>query len=170
VGKTGLFGFAGHAHEVVAPALRGTVEFDKTDWPRSTVRIQFDAAALKVTGRGEPAGDVPEVQRVMLSESVLDVRRFPSIVFTSRRLTVTAQTPASADIAIDGDLTLHGVTRPTTVRAAARLGVDGVITARGSFSIRQTDFGIQPVAAGGGTVRVKNEVTVAFDLATRQDR
>ncbi len=168
VGKAGLLGVAGHAHEVMAPAVKGTVELDRTDWQRSTVRIEFDAAAMKVTGKDEPAADVAEVQRVMLSEKVLDVRRFPSIVFTSRRLTVTSRTPASADIAIDGDLRLHGVTRPATVRATARLGADGVLTAHGSFSIRQTDFGIQPVTAGGGTVRVRDEVAVVFDLATRQ--
>jgi hypothetical protein len=67
VGRSGLFGFSGHDHEVVAPVLDGT------DVSRSKVSIQVDATAMKVTGKGEPAKDVPEVQRVMLSERVLDV-------------------------------------------------------------------------------------------------
>jgi polyisoprenoid-binding protein YceI len=168
VGKSGVFGFAGHAHEVVAPAVRGTVEFDRANWQASTVRVEFEAAALKVTAKDEPPADVPEVQRVMLSDKVLDVRRFPAIVFQSRRLTVTAQTQDSANVSMDGELTLHGVTRPITLRGTVRLGADGALTARGSFSIKQTDFGIQPVTAGGGTVRVRDEVGVTFDLTARQ--
>ena len=170
VGKAGVFGFAGHAHEVVAPALGGTVEFDRADWKASTVRVEFDASALRVTGKNEPPGDVPEVQRVMLSDEVLDVKRYPRIVFRSRRLTVTAQGQESASLSIDGDLTLHGTTRPTTVRGTARIGADGGLTARGSFSVKQTDFGIRPITAAGGAVRVKDEVAVRFELTARPTR
>ena len=34
----------------------------------------------------------------------------------------------------------------------------------GNALIRQTDFGIQPVRAAGGAVRVKDEVEVQFDI------
>jgi hypothetical protein len=51
VGRSGLFGFAGHDHEVVAPVLDGSVMLDRTDVSRSKVSIQVDATAMKVTGK-----------------------------------------------------------------------------------------------------------------------
>src|SRR5258705_13625143 len=53
VGKTGAFSFAGHKHEVVAPALSGEVTADPADLPASRVSLTFDAAALKVLPEGE---------------------------------------------------------------------------------------------------------------------
>ena len=168
VGRSGLFGFAGHDHEVIAPAVTGRVTFDPNDWGRSTVALQFDASALKVTGKGDPPADVPKVQTVMLGEAVLDVKRFQTVAFRSRRVSVTPHTPTSADLVIDGDLTLHGQTRPMTIRATTTVRPDG-LTARGAFLITQTEFGMTPVTAGGGTVRVKDEVRVEFDLKARHE-
>ena len=168
VGKTGLFGFAGHDHEVIAPAVRGQVTFDPGDWQRSSVSLEFDASALRVTGKGDPPADVPEVQRVMLSERVLDSGRFPTVAFRSRRVSATPRGPA-IELVIDGDLTLHGVTRPTTIRATTSLDPSG-LTARGDFTLRQTDFGIQPVTAVGGAVRVKDEISVRFVLRARRSQ
>ena len=163
VGKTGMFGFAGHAHEVVAPSVTGRVSVEPNDWQRSSVSLEFKAGALTVSGKGEPPADVPKVQQVMLSEQVLDVKRFPTVAFRSRR--VSAAPPATDGLAltIDGDLTLHGVTRPLTIHARATVQADR-LTARGTFVIKQTDFGIRPVTAGGGTVKVKDEVQVEFVL------
>src|SRR5688500_5290866 len=81
VGKGGVFSFAAHDHEVVAPAVAGSIVLDQTDVTKSKVSLEFNAAALKVTGKGEPAEDVPEVQAAMLSDRVLDVRQYPTITF-----------------------------------------------------------------------------------------
>ncbi len=167
VGRSGLFGFAGHDHQVIAPAVTGQVTFDPNDWQRSAVTLQFDASALKVTGKGDPPADVPKVQSVMLGEQVLDVRRFQTVAFKSRRVSATPRTPATVDLVIDGDLTLHGETRPMTIRAVTTVEPGG-LGARGEFTIKQTDFGMTPVTAGGGTVRVKDEVRVQFDLKARR--
>ena len=72
VGKAGAFSFAGHTHEVAIPAVNGTVMVEPDAVEHSTVRLEIDAASLKVTGKGDPPNDVPEIQRVMLSDKVLD--------------------------------------------------------------------------------------------------
>ena len=164
VGKAGLFGFAGHAHEVAATDVHGRVTFDPADLQHASVSLEFPAAALRVTGKDEPPADVGEVQRIMLSEQVLDVKRFPTIVFLSRRVSLTARTASAADLLIEGDLTLHGKTRPVTIRTSTTFDAGGRLTARGSFSLKQSDFGMVPVTAAGGTVRVKDEVDVQFVL------
>ncbi len=160
VGKAGAFGFAGHGHEVEAP-VAGTVTVDAADPARSEVLLEFDSASLRVTGEGEPGQDVPEVQRTMLGDRVLDVKRYPKIVFRSRRITVTRASGALVVLSIEGDLSLHGVTKPLTV--PVRVGLQkGSLTAEGTATVKQTEFGIQPVAAAGGTVKVKDELQVSF--------
>ncbi len=167
VGRTGMFGFAGHNHEVIAPVVHGKVTYDPADWQRSAVSLECEATALKVTDKGDPPSDVPKVQNVMLSEEVLDAKRFPSVTFVSRRVSPAGTTADGMTLLIDGDITLHGRARPLTVRVTGTPDADGLVV-RGSFPLKQTDFGIQPVTAAGGTVRVKDEVQVQFVLKARR--
>ena len=167
VGKGGLFSFAAHDHEVAAPALAGTILLDQTDITRSNISLEFDAAALKVTGKGEPAKDVPEVQQVMLSDRVLDVQQYPKIVFRSNRVSLANKSANRISLNVAGNLTLHGTTRPVTTRVEVSLK-DTQLTATGTTRIRQTDFGMTPVTAAGGTVRVKDEVEVVFQVVARR--
>jgi polyisoprenoid-binding protein YceI len=167
VGKAGMFGFAGHAHEVAATDVRGRITFDPADLARTGIRLEFPAAALRVTGKDEPPADVVEVQKVMQSASVLDAARFPAIVFTSRRVAIALQTAGSADVVVEGDMTLHGVTRPMQIRASVLLDAGGRLTARGSFVLKQSDFGMVPVTAAGGAIRVKDELDIQFVFRTR---
>jgi polyisoprenoid-binding protein YceI len=160
VGRAGLFGFAGHNHEVIAPAISGHVVVVQGDPQRSLVTLRFDASALQVTGKGDPPSDVPEVQRAMLSDRVLDAKRFPAVLFQSSRVVVTPG-PSAIDVVVEGDLTLRAVTRPISVHATASLS-GGAVVARGSFAFKQTDFGMEPVTAVGGTVRVKDELSIQF--------
>jgi polyisoprenoid-binding protein YceI len=162
VGKAGAFGFAGHIHEVEAP-VTGTIDVDRSDPSRSVVVLEFDAASMRVSGAGEPAQDVPEVQRVMLSDQVLDVKRYPKIVFRSRRVTGGSPSAGSFSVEVAGDLSLHGVTRPVVVPVRVTLG-DGGLEARGAATLRQTDFGIHPVTAAGGAIKVKDELDLTFDI------
>lgn len=167
VGKSGIFSFAGHTHEIVAPLLSGRVSYEPADPQRSSVTAEFDASALQVTGKDEPASDVPEVQRTMLGERVLDVKRFPKIVFESRRVAVTDRNGDRLSLRVTGDLTLHGVTRPATAAVDVAVARDS-LTATGTLTVRQTSFGIEPVTAGAGTVRVKDALDITFSLHARQ--
>jgi polyisoprenoid-binding protein YceI len=165
VGRSGVFGFAGHDHEISAPGVDGQISLDRADLSRSTIVTVFDATKLRVTGRGEPADDVAEVQRVMLSDRVLDVEKYPKITFRSGKISVT-QKADRLTLRVDGELTLHGVTRPLSVPVDATLTSSG-LTATGRVMVRQTDFGIHPVSAGAGTVKVKDEVEVVFSIVGR---
>jgi polyisoprenoid-binding protein YceI len=167
VGKGGLFSFAAHDHEVAAPALAGTVVLDQSDTAKSSVSLDFDATALKVTGKGEPAKDVPEVQAAMLSDRVLDVQRYPTITFRSTRVSVASKAADRLTLNVAGNLTLHGTTKPVTTRVEVGLK-DTTLTASGTATIRQTEFGMQPVTVAGGTVKVKDELEVTFRVVARR--
>ena len=163
VGRAGLLAFAGHDHEVAVPAVEGRVSLNPTDVSRSQVALRIDARTLKVTGKGEPDKDVAEVQRTMLSERVLDVERYPAIEFESSRISAVERLADGFRLRVDGRLTLHGTSQalsvPVTVRVAGSR-----LTATGSAVVRQSAFGIRPVTGAGGTVRVKDEVSVTFTI------
>lgn len=167
VGRAGVFRFAGHDHEVIAPKVDGRVVVNRSEISRSSVQLRIDAEGLKVTGKGEPAQDVAEVQRVMLSERVLDVARYPQIVFESSGVSPATALAADMSLRVDGRLSVHGTSRRVMVPVRVRLTATG-LAAEGRLTVRQTEFGMQPVTAGAGTVRVKDEVDIVFRIvATR---
>ena len=167
VGKAGAFSFAGHTHEVEAPVTSGAVRLNMDDPSHNSVRLEFNAAAMRVTGKGESADDVPKVTQTMLSEMVLDVRRYPAITFESTSVT-TKGSAAALDLSVTGRLTIRGKTQAVTAPVAVKLAGDR-LTATGKFVIKQTDFGITPISVGG-VVKVKNELNINFTIVARENK
>jgi polyisoprenoid-binding protein YceI len=164
VGKTGLFGFAGHTHEIHSP-LKGTVELDTADPSRSTIHMEIDAKDLVVDPKGEPPKDVPEVQSTMLSDKCLDVQKFPTIVFKSRALFLSKQSETAWTFTVAGNFTLHGVTKELTFPVAAELAGDK-LTAQGKFEFKQTDYGIKPISIGG-VVKVEDKLVINYSVVAK---
>jgi polyisoprenoid-binding protein YceI len=166
VGKAGALSFAaGHTHEVVAPNVAGTMTVDGDDPARSTVHVTIDASALKVTGKGESANDVPKVQDTMSGPQVLDVQRFPKITFASTSVAVKNRAGAVLNVMVTGQLTLHNVTHSITVPVAVRQE-GSTLSATGRFPVKQTEYGMKPVSVAG-VVSVKDTVTVSFTIVGR---
>lgn len=166
VGKSGVFGFAGHTHEVAAERFEGRVEADPEDLARSSVELSFEASGLKVSAQGEPEGDAPKVQQVMAGPKVLDVARFPGIVFRSRTVSGRRTAEGAYELQVAGELSLHGLAHVITVPVRIELSGD-TLTASGKTTLAQRLFGIEPVSAGGGTVKVKNELGIEFRVVAR---
>ncbi|HKC12435.1 MAG TPA: YceI family protein [Vicinamibacteria bacterium] len=162
VGRAGLFKFAGHEHEVLAPRFGGEIQADPLDLPGSSVNLTIDATALKVSGRGEPPEDVPKVQERMVGPELLDVARFPSVTFRSTKIEGSETGKGVYELQITGQLTLHGFSRPTVVQARVEVAGEA-LTATGSFVIRHTDFGLSPVSVAG-VVKVKNEIAIDYKI------
>lgn len=163
VGKAGAFSFvAGHSHKIQAP-IRGTLSVDPDHPEGASAAFEIRKGDLKVMDDGEPPGDAPKVQETMASEQVLDVSRYPTVTFKSRDVQVRQRSGNALDLTINGDLTLHGNTRFIAVSVHAELA-PGTVTAQGTFSVKQTDYGMKPVSVAGGTVRVKDELKVRFTI------
>ena len=166
VGKSGAFSFAGHKHEVVAPALSGEVAADPADLGASRVSLTFEAGALKVLPEGEPAGDPPKVEEAMRGPKVLDAARFPSITFKTERVSGREAGSGVYDLELAGEIALHGVTRPITLPVHVEVSGD-TLTASGKAVLRHDQFGMQPVSVAGGSVKVKNEIEVEYRIVAR---
>jgi polyisoprenoid-binding protein YceI len=168
VGRSGVFSFAGHTHTVAAPGVRGRVVAVDGDLARSSVRLTFESGRLTVLERGEPAGDAPKVQAAMLGPKVLDAARYPEITFESTAVAGTQAAAGSFQLTVRGSLTLHGVTRAVALPLAVDLGA-GELKATGRMTIRQTDYGIDPVSVAG-VVKVKNELAVEYTIVATPAR
>jgi polyisoprenoid-binding protein YceI len=154
VGKAGLFSAFGHEHEISAPIAAG--EIDASSRPR--VEIQVKSGQMKVLDAQGPSADRARIEQTMLSPAVLDSKKYPYIRFRS---TAFKKVEPKRWL-VTGELTLHGQTHPVNVDVR---GGDGEY--RGSARLRQTQFGITPVKVGGGSVRVKDEIEINFDIFTR---
>lgn len=163
VGKAGALSFvAGHSHRIEAP-ISGTLSVDRDRPERSAASFEIRASDLTVMDDGEPPQDVPKVQETMASERVLDVNRYPSVAFRSRGIDVRQRHGDEVDLTVTGELTLHGTTRSVAVPVRAAFEPDAV-SARGTFSVKQSDYGMKPVTVAGGMVSVKDEVKIHFTI------
>ena len=148
--KAGVFSAFAHDHEIAAPIASGSA-----DTAAPHVELRTDASALRVRDTKGSEKDHDEIQQTMLGPEVLDAKRYPEIVFRS-----TSVEPSGLGAwSVHGALALHGQTHPVTVAVSEKAG-----HYVGSALLKQTDFGIKPVRIAGGTVRVKDEVRIEFDV------
>jgi polyisoprenoid-binding protein YceI len=150
VGKSGLFSVAGHEHWVDAPIARGSFR----DGPNAAVEFVVEARRLKVRPDQESAQDQAKIQATMQRE-VLEIEKYPEIVFRSTSVAATGD----HSWRVTGTLNLHGVTKPIV----AEVRQEGAAYL-GNARLKQTDFGIKRVSAGGGTVKVKDELEITFKV------
>ena len=151
--KSGLFSGFAHDHEISAPIEEGS--FDPAN---PSVQLRVDARKLQVVDKEVSDKDRAEIQRTMLGLKVLDSERFPEIRFRSTRVDHITD----GKWLVHGELNLHGQTRPVSVDVTEQSG-----HYRGIAELKQKDFGINPISLGGGTVKVKNELRVEFDIVGR---
>jgi len=154
--KAGLFGFAGHEHVVRARAFNGYVVYFPDHPEASHLEVIILADSLEVLTPPDTA-EIRQVTEVMRTQ-VLHVEENPFIRFTA-----SSDSTTDKGMRLQGELTLLGRTRPVPVDARVQIGQD-TIRASGTFSVKQTDFGIKPYSGGpAGTVKVGDRVTFTFD-------
>lgn len=150
--KSGLFsGFADN-HEIEAPIAEGSI--DETG---ARVSFVIESWKMKVLDPQLSSDKRRQVQERMLGPEVLDVERFPKITFESTKVERSGQ----GQWRVEGRLSLHGVTRPMIINV--RNESERYV---GTCSLKQREFGIEPISIVGGTVKVKDELKIEFDIRT----
>lgn len=150
VHKSGLFSALGHNHEITAPVAQADV-----DAKVMSAAIVVHAADLKVLDTELSDKDRASVQQTMLGPKVLDAEKYPEIRFKSSRIEQTSP----QHFRVTGTLELHGVKKEITLQMTG-----GPQEYKGNVKLKQTDYGIEPVSAGGGTVKVKDEIELEMDI------
>ncbi len=163
VGTAGLLGGLAHNHLIEAEKISGCAVIDPRDPAHSSIKLDFPASNIRVIDPKESEKDRAEVQRTMETE-VLRTSEFPRIAFES---TTIERTDEADRYRVRGNLTIRGKTQPVLITVTLTRLSDGTFRATGQSKFAQTSFGIKPIQLGGGTVKVKDELEIEFELFLR---
>lgn len=140
-------------------ALKGTLHLDENDIANSTVEASIEAASINTR---EPQRDTH-----LKSPDFFDVEKFPTLSFKSSKV----HKNDGGELAVTGDLTIHGVTRSVTfaVEGPTPATKDPWGNQRRGLSattkINRKDFGVSYNAAlEAGGILVGEEVTITLDI------
>jgi polyisoprenoid-binding protein YceI len=160
----GLLSSFGHNPIIAIPDFSGEVRLAE-DITQSSFTMTVRADSLRV------ASDISDKDRIelerIMKEKVLQIDEYLEIVYNCSKISASATGEGQYWAALNGELTLHDVTRALTI--PARVIVNGeMLRASGTFSLLQSDYGIEPVSVAGGTLKVKDEVKFTFEIVGKR--
>jgi|SRR5579862_3451134 len=139
--------------------LSGALSLDQAGLPGSRVEATIDASSLETRD--------PQRDAHLKSPDFFDVQKFPTLAFKSTQVSVVGD----GELAVEGDLTIHGVTRKVTFSVEGptppskdpwsntRVGVSA------TTKINRKDFGLTWNATlETGGILVGDEVTITLDV------
>ncbi|MUI15604.1 YceI family protein [Massilia dura] len=162
VRRGGALARLGHDHVVAARRIDGHV-----DPAAGLAALRFrldemtvDEAALREEAglAKQPSADAIAGTRVNMLTKVLEAGRYPLVEVRARRTGDAG--------ALQADITLHGVTRSFAVPVTIEPAPPGLV-ARGTLTLKQTDFGITPFSVLGGAMAVQDTLEIRFVLPAR---
>jgi len=153
VGKAGLLSAAGHDHTIAASISSGTIR------ESADTHVEFTVETAKMTVMPDPKVDAKTQETIQkyMETMTLETSKLPQITFRSTRISKLAD-----GWKVEGDLSLHGITKPVSL-AVKKAG--NSYTAH--TALKQTTFGIKPISIGG-LIKVKDEVELDFTIFPRQ--
>lgn len=165
VEKAGLLSGFAHNHEIGVKAFSGRVVVPESGAAGGSLELDVNAQSLTVLDQKPSEEDKKKIYNSMHSE-VLESAKYQKITFKSASVSDLKKTGDGYSFMLHGDLTLHGVTKRIAVPVTAAI-TPQQLRATGKYTLRQSDFGIKPYSAAGGTVKVKNEVVVNFNIVAK---
>jgi polyisoprenoid-binding protein YceI len=136
----------------------GNLVLDGTNPSNSKIEVTIQAASFDSASADRDAH--------VKSADFLDVENFPTLTFTSTGLRNTG----GSDYVVDGDLTIHGVTKPVSIEAEfSGIATDPwgntKIGFEGKAEISRKDFGLTwNVALEAGGVLVSDKIQIVLDV------
>ena len=165
--RSGLLWFKGHSHHLAASEFSGTVELTPDTITPASLRLVVKAASLHETG-----ADFTDAEKQIINKELKDIvlhpDQYPDITFQSTSVTAKPAAAGRYNVKIDGNLTLHGVTRRITIPTVVTLN-GNTMRAVGEFSIDRDDFKVKATSAFHGLVRVDDDVKFEFDIVGRRN-
>ncbi|NGZ87360.1 YceI family protein [Duganella aceris] len=162
VRRGGVLARLGHDHVVASHQITGTVSpaQNRADVQFRLDEMKIDEAGLRrIAGlEKQPSADAIEGTRHNMLTKVLDADRYPVVSIHAER--------AAKGQPLQVSITLHGITLTMAVPVELR-EENGNINIRGTFTLKQTDFGLTPFSVMGGAMAVQDQMELRFDLTAR---
>lgn len=166
VAKTGLLSGFAHDHEIGVKSFTGKVVVPEAGASSGSLELDVNAQSLTVMDKKPSEEDKKKIYDSMHKE-VLESAKYQKITFKSASVSDVKQAGADTySFTLNGDLTLHGVTKRVAIPVTAKITAQQ-LRASGKYTLKQTDYNIKPYSAAGGAVKVKNEVVINFDIVAK---
>ena len=158
----GLLWFKGHDHFIAVRDFSGEATTTEGTIIPATLQLTIKSDSLVET-RDVFTEPQKQIINKELREIVLETEKYPEITFKSTSVTGKSNPNGQFEAKIDGDLTLHGVTRRITIPTDVSItGND--LRARGEFTVERGDFNVKATSAVHGMVRVRDKIKFTFDI------
>jgi polyisoprenoid-binding protein YceI len=162
---TGVLAAMGHNPTLGIRDFSGEVNFSPDTLEGNSFHLSIKNSSLSVQNDISDK-DRREIERLM-HEQVLETAEYPAIVYDVPDFTATKMVDTLYSAALNGNLTLHGVTNSQPV--TARVAVFGeMLRASGDFTLNQTDYQIKLVSVAGGALKLKNDLKFSFEIVARK--
>jgi len=161
----GLLSAFGHNPTIVIRDFMGEAQVNPDDLATSSLKFTVKAESLTVKDDVSDK-DRREMERAM-HEEILETASYPEIVYECSQISASKAGEGQYSVTLNGDLTLHGVTRSHAVPARVAL-TDDSLRAFGTFTLLQTDYDLKLASAAGGGLKVKNELKFSFNILARK--
>ncbi len=161
--KEGLLSKLAHDLLIDVPNYKVDLNVPEAGFASGSLNVELQADSLKIicamkNGERQPdtikPDDIATIEKDM-GGKVLHPDKYPTVNFSSKSIQ-----EKEGGYRVSGDLSLHGVTKP--IEFDIESNGENV---KGMFSILQKDYGIKPFKAMMGTLKIKNEISFAFDLS-----
>jgi len=162
---TGMLSAFAHSPTIAIRDFEGEAVVNPEAVEESSLRIVVHADSLTVTD-DISAKDRDEINQRMRGE-VLDSESYSDIVYECSRISASKTGEGQYWAALNGELSLHGVTRAQPVSARVTMSRES-LRASGEFSLRLSDYQIKPVTAAGGAIKLKDELKLSFEVTARK--
>jgi polyisoprenoid-binding protein YceI len=159
---TGLLSFFAHSPTFAVRRFAGVMEFDGDAIAGMRLLLTVEADGLELVDQVK-AADRAEIEGRMRRE-VLETAAFPEIKIEAAVVANERVSPGRYRVRVVGPLALHRITREHAADTELLVFDDGM-RLRGESALRLSDFGIRPVTALGGAIKLKDGLKVSFDLA-----
>jgi polyisoprenoid-binding protein YceI len=160
--STGALSVFAHNPTFVVRDFSGTIRLDVGRAEGLALDLTVRADSLDLLDRVS-AKDRAEILDRMRRE-VLETALYPEIAYRATAVSADAIDRGRYRVRLGGELSLHGVARPHQIDADLTIFEDG-LGLGGGCPLLLSDFRIRSVTALGGTIRLKDELSVSFDIA-----
>jgi polyisoprenoid-binding protein YceI len=157
----GVLSFLGHSPTFAVRDFRGVLSFDGDTMKNLRLEMTVWADRLQLMDQVR-AADRQEIESTMRRD-VLESEVYREICYQAAAGEAETIAPGLYRLRIGGQLELHGSVRPQRLDTELLIFEDG-IRLRGECRLRLSDYHIRPVTALGGTIKLKDELQVTFDL------
>jgi polyisoprenoid-binding protein YceI len=146
-----------HGWKASASSLTITGSLNKPGEPLAAAQAQgLSSLELACGVTGLHSGEGSGMDKNMVK--TLEASQFPEI-----RFKLSSYELKDGAVTAKGDLSIHGVSKtvelPGTVSAK-----DGGLAVKGHYGLKMSDYGVKPPVMMMGTVRVKDDVDIAYDF------